>query len=200
MPSAKSTGMDPDSGIETAESPVTAPGEVSKALREVVDGDAKMTTAAEALRKLGHLAQRLLSLPGMDGPWIVDIIEHTIFDRLEVERVPVGSWQEWGRVGFSPVAKWQALAAQLTQTYGPLWSRSPYSAGTRKVNDYGVPVPSASRTVQWAAALASSGYVGSVDDVLRSWTPERMIDLVEIAASDCERQRRASDAASAGAG
>lgn len=179
---------------------VTAPGAVAKSVREVISGEARITTATAALEQLAQLARGLLSAPGLDGPWVVEVIERTIFDRLVVDGTPVGSWREWGRLGLSPFAKWQALAAQLTQTFGPLWTRSPYSAGQRPHKDYGVPQPSASRTVQWAAALASSGYVGSVDEVLRSWTPDRMIDLVEIAAADCERQRRASDAATAGGG
>jgi hypothetical protein len=100
------------------------------------------------------------------------------------------------RVG--PSAKWRLLAAQISQTYGPLWSRSPYKAGRRKANDYGVPLPNASRTTQWAAELARQGYAASTMEIMREWTPADMIDVVESAARNAEIQARAGDAAREG--
>jgi len=152
--------------------------------------------AAEAmLRRTARLVALAISAMTLDGAWVAELFERTVLDRFEVDGQHVEDWQRWRELELPASARWVVLGAQVSQTFGPLWSRAPYELRAKKPETYGVPSPGSPKAVQWAAALARQG-LASVDEILSVWTPVRLIEVVETAAEAAEIQRRASDAAS----
>ena len=173
-----------------------------KLAEALLDPEASPKAASAGLRVLARVFSGLIASTPEDGAWVARIFERVIFDRIELERENgpprhASTWRQWGKLGLGPAARWTILVAQLAQTFGPLWTRSPYSPSSREPKDYGVPLPPAPLAVQWASQLASQGYAAGSDEVLRVWTPERVAEPVEIAAHAAEQHHRASEAARA---
>lgn len=174
----------------TADGPVGV--DLRTLARDPVEGPA---LAANALRLLGGVLSQCLIDARVQPRWIRDVFGVLVLGRLEVDGEVIEDARDWARAGLPPVAKWQAMAAQLRQTFGPLWLRSPYTMRA-KVKDYGVPQPKGVPVaVRWADALAKLGVVGSSREMLIEWTPVEMIERVENAAYNAEVERRAYVAA-----
>jgi len=159
--------------------------------------------AATAIRTLGQIVCSCLIDAKISPAWARDVFGRMVYGRLDVgRRVIVEDSRDYARAGFGPMIKWRIMAAQLRQTFGPLWLRSPYTVrSTSKALDYGVAQPkSVPVAVRWADNLARLGSAGSSREILREWTPVEMIEIVENAAYQAEHERRANDAARSGGG
>lgn len=158
--------------------------------------DRRLEIAAAGLQRMAAMLRSCMLDARIDGGWIVTTFESLIFDRLRIDDHVVEDWDSWRATGLGAEARWRLLAAQMEQTYRPLWTRAPYSAGRKKPQDYGVPVPtSVPMAVQWADALVTMGHVSSAHEVVTAWTPVQLIDAVDLAAQHAENERRAMDAA-----
>ena len=156
--------------------------------------------AVQSITSLGTLLSTCIAEARLDPAWVRHMFAALVLGRLEVGGELVETSADWMRANMRPVSKWQAMAAQLQQTFGPLWLRSPYSVrSTHK--DYGVPKPKdVPIAVAWADNLARCGSAGSAREILREWTPVEMIEIVENAAYTAEHEKRAHAAASKASG
>lgn len=149
--------------------------------------------ATEMLTGLGLLlAQCIAAVPG-DASLMRRMFATLVLERIKVDDVVIEDAEDWTALGMPVLAKWQAMVLQLRQTFGPLWTRSPYSSGARS-KDYGIPRPtSVPIAVQWADSIARLGSASSVNEILHEWTPVRMIEVVESAAYLAANEQRAMD-------
>jgi hypothetical protein len=149
------------------------------------------SVAARSLELLALTLARCLMSARPDPAWAVGVWESCVLDRLRVDGEVIEDGRDWAELRWSPLVKWRAMAAQVRQTFGPLWTRSHYKLRST-AKDHGVPepdgVPQASR---WADELARAGHARSKMEILYEWTPVDMIDTVEGAAYTAERERRA---------
>jgi hypothetical protein len=121
-----------------------------------------------------------------------------VFGKLEVGGRPISTPREYADARLRPLDKWRLLGAQIQQSYGPLWLRSPYRLRSRR-EDYGVPRPKdVPLAVAWADSLAVRGSASSSIEILTRWTPVQMIQVVEVAAQQAEIERRAAERARKG--
>jgi hypothetical protein len=141
------------------------------------------------------VAQALLGFRP-DPAWLTYAWSRCVLGRFKVDGGLVEDLADWQAARFSWRAKWAVLIAQLRQTYGPLWTRSPYKVP--RVPDDGLniqPPPGVPIAVQWADALAVQGHATSANEVLTKWTPVEVIDAVENAAFRAARERLAHEQA-----
>jgi hypothetical protein len=185
---------------------MAAPEQVFGVLASGEDHDAAAPTqddnatphAVAALHRLVAIFRAAVTSARLDGAWLRGLFERSIFDRLRVDDATVEDWASWGATGLGAEARWRVLAAQLQQTYQPLWVRAPYSVRKEKAKDFGVPSPKGVPiAMQWADALVKMGHVSSAHEVVTSWTPVQLMDVVDLAAYQAEIERRAMDAARA---
>lgn len=154
----------------------------------------------DAITRWGQVIARALAGLDVDGRWLASTWRACVLERLEVDGRVIEDAEDWQRLGWGWAAKWHALAAQMRNTFAPLWTRSPYLLRT-EVETHGVPEPtSVPLAVRWADALAVQGHAASSREILREWTPLEVIEIVESAAYQAERERRAHKAAMAGKG
>jgi hypothetical protein len=158
------------------------------------DPECGSAVAETGLRLLTDSITSAVLGANLDPKWLAETFERLIFDRFKIDGELIEDWTGWTRAQMRPVDRWRLLAAQISQTYQPLWTRHPYNVRTEKVKTYGVPAPKTPKAVQWAAALAVQKY-GSVDEILTCWDPTRLMDVVESAAEKAETERRAHEAA-----
>lgn len=181
-------------------STVTGPELAHRSLADVLaDPDPSMglQLAADGVRVLTSVLSRAVAKATVDGPWLFEVWRRCVLGRLEVDGQRVETMRDWADLELRPLAKWHTLAAQLRQTYGPLWTRSPYKLRS-SVQDFNVPRPQAVPiATQWAAMLAKSGQAPSAVEIVSTWTPVQLIEVVESAAMIAEREQRAYDAAMA---
>jgi hypothetical protein len=163
-------------------------GTLSDAMHDPEHGE---HACEEALALFSRLFTEGLLAADLDGRWLAKTFQRMVFGRLTVEGETVESWADWRQHGLRPFDRWYALAFQISQTYKPLWLRSPYNLRPQGTKDYGVPKPRTPKAVQWAAMLTQQGYAASPHEVLTQWTPSRLIDVVETAAYMAETERRA---------
>jgi hypothetical protein len=160
----------------------------------IQDPEHGLELAAAGLQRMSRLLITCMMEARLDGPWIVQTFERMVFDRLTVGDLLVEDWATWTRSGLGAEARWRMIAAQLEQTYQPLWTRSPYSARAKKQPDLGVPLPTnVPLAVQWADALATTGHVPSAHEALTTLTPDDLMNVVEMAAYGAEVERRAME-------
>ena len=163
-------------------------GYIATAVDHTPEDTAK--AAAAGLVRIRDLFVASIIGARIDGKWVKACFERMIFDRLVVDDDLIQDWSSWASADLGPAARWRLMAAQLAQTYGPLWVRSPYSPGKRSP-DMGVPLPkSVSKAMQWADALVKMGHVASSHEVLTAWTPTHLMDVVDLAAFQAEHERR----------
>lgn len=168
---------------------------VVEAMRDPVMGT---EMAVETLRILGLLMSACIeSIPTSNTKWIRQMFGRMVLERFQVDGQLVEEIEDWHELGFGPMVKWQVMGAQMRQTFGPLWTRSPYDSGLRK-KDYGIAMPkSVPIAVMWADSLAKLGSASSSAEILKEWTPVEMIDVVESAAFAAATEQRAMDEARA---
>lgn len=170
-------------------------GSFAEAIRDPEHG---LEIAAAGLQRMTRLLITCMVEARIDGPWIVHAFDRMIFDRLVVGDVTVEDWDTWQRTGLGAEARWRLIAAQIEQTYQPLWIRSPYTVRSKAPPDLGVPVPhNVPIAVQWADALATTGHVSSAHEALTTWTPEALMNVVDMAAYQAEIERRSLESAKA---
>lgn len=163
--------------------------------RTASDPVAGQAVATRALVSCGRLLAQALARLNLDGPWIRDVFAASVIGRLEVDGGLIEIPSDYAALRWPWSAKWQVLAAQLRQTYGEMWTRSPYRLRS-EVNTHGVPEPkSVPLAVRYADTLAAQGHASSPREILREWTPLDMIEIIESAAYSAERERRAYQAA-----
>lgn len=170
---------------------------IADALRDSTTGP---MVAASGLRLMSRVFAAAVAEAKLDGRWLAHAWGVLVFDRLEIDGHRVCSWRDWTELGMRAEARWRIFAAQLEQTFAPLWTRSPYRASRRKdaTPVANVPAPSGVPiAVQWADALAVQGHASDAETVLRTWTPVRVIEVVESAAYQAERERVAYEHARA---
>jgi hypothetical protein len=153
--------------------------------------------AARVVRTAGAIVSRALLGLDLSPALLCELHERCVLGRLRVEGELVEDVRDWSALALHPSARWQALAVQIRQTFGPLWTRSPYKLRCPKVAD-GVPEPTAVPVaIRYAATIAERGYASSTHEVLTQWTPVRMIEVVEAAAYDAARRNAAYEQARA---
>jgi hypothetical protein len=129
----------------------------------------------------------------VDPQWLASTWRKCVLGRVQFDGRHIDVMSDWSRLKLGPLAKWHVLTAQLRATFAPLWLRSPYTFRP-KVQDFGVPEPtSVPMAVRWANEITRLGH-GSTDEIIRKWTPVRLIEVVEAAAFTAERERRQIDA------
>lgn len=179
------------SGVWSGASKLAGLDEAPVGLRDALQGGGEGRVLATAsIAMLGRVLADCLMTAQPSHEWAVSTFRRAVLGRLRVEGRLIRTPRDWRRAALGPWVKWQALAAQLQQTFGPLWTRSPFRHRGPKVKDYGVKSPDVPVAVAWANALAKSGSAGSSLEVLERWTPVHMIQIVEEAAADAERHRR----------
>jgi hypothetical protein len=152
----------------------------------------------EAIRSLGRLLAQCVASAQLDADWVRVTFGVLVLGRMRVTEDYIDTARDWARCGFGPLVKWQALAAQVQQSFGPLWTRSPYNLRV-EARDYGVPQPTGvPLAVRYAAELAKTGVASSVREILDTWTPVQMIEVVEAQTYAAENERRAHEAARSG--
>ena len=143
--------------------------------------------AAVALRGLLQFVSELLTTTKLDGAFIAHAM-HTLLDGcVRIGGDVVEDVADLVRYGAA--LKWQLFTAQIAQTYGGIWTGEPYQAATT-APPLPIEAPKGTTKAQgWADALARAGVASSVDEVLRRWTPVRVIAAVTQAAfiADLER-------------
>jgi hypothetical protein len=163
--------------------------------------------AVAAIRSLGSLLAACVARAPVSAPWVRRMFSTLVLERFKVRISRAARYgvhadrlveevEDWNEIGFRPVVKWQVMAAQIRQTFGPLWTRSPYTTSTRH-KSYGVPVPQSSPAVLWADNLAVLGSASSANEILNEWTPIRMIEIVESSAYRAANEQKALDEAKA---
>lgn len=156
------------------------------------DPEQGLEIAAAGLRRMADMLTACMFEARLDGQWLAHAFGRMVFDRLVVDGKTIEDWETWTATGLGAEARWRILAAQLQQTYEPLWIRSPYDARAKKQPDLGVPVPkNVPLAVQWADALSTTGHVPSAYEALAVWTPAQLMDVVDMAAYQAEVERRA---------
>lgn len=155
------------------------------------------TMAAQAIGSLGTLVADVLSNLQVSPELARRAFKAFVLGRLRVDGVEIEDAEDWQAAKLRPLAKWAALSAQIRQTFGPLWLRKPYQVRS-EVNTYGVPEPSSvPLAVRWADNLARNDSASSSHEILTTWTPLRMIEVVENTAYQNEIDKRAHAAARA---
>jgi len=191
---------------------IVAPAKIGEAflrLSGLGDDEDFADAASDEFDGLGRVGQMMLSAADL----IVSAIQHAavldhkvvtrlfgamVYERLTVGGSVVADGRDWMALNWAPQWKWHAMAVQIRQTFGPLWTRSPYQTRGGAVTD-GVPEPvDVPLAVQYASNLTKQGYASSPEDVLRTWTPVRMVEVIESAAYAAERERVAYEKAKAG--
>jgi hypothetical protein len=166
---------------QTLLDPVHGPAMARQAMLTFAELVAEALTAANISPRLAALAFRRL-----------------LFGKLEIDGRRVATPREYVEAGLRPLDKWRLLGAQIQQSYGPLWLRSPYRLRSHR-EDYGVPRPKdVPVAVAWADSLAVRGSASSSIEILTTWTPVQMIQVVEVAAQQAEIERRAAEHARKG--
>lgn len=170
-------------------------GDHGRSLSEcLADPELGPEVAADGLKLLAGLLARAVYELDTDAAWVIEATRRMLLGRLEVEGTIIDEWSDF-KMGAR--GRWRAVAAQVAQTFGPLWTRSPYRLRS-KVETYGVPEPKGVPVaVRWADTLAKQGSASSSHEILTVWTPVRMIEIVEATAYAAERERRAMDRAKA---
>ncbi len=167
-------------------------------IRELIrDPEIGSEMAADAISTLASILAKCITDARLDGGWVRTVFDMMVLGRLSLDGVVIEDARDWAEAGMPWAAKWDAMGAQLRQTYGPLWTRSPYTRRT-VVKDYGVPVPKGVPiAVRWADNLAKRGSASSSLEILTEWTPVRMIEIVENAAYESANEQMAYDEARA---
>lgn len=174
-----------------------APDPATLGIVEVDERVGHERTAA-AIQSLGLLLAECIRAAQLDATWVRATFGRLVLGRMRIGEDYMDTARDWGRLGFGPLAKWQALAAQVQQSFGPLWTRSPYNLRV-EARDYGVPQPvGVPLAVRYAAELAKTGVASSVREILDTWTPVQMIEIVEAQTFAAENERRAHRAATSG--
>lgn len=153
--------------------------------------------AADSIRSLGLvLANSIAALPA-DYRRVSRLFKEMVLGRIRVTDTVVEDAIDWDSVGFSAIDKWMLFGAQLRQTFGPLWTRSPYTVRGKEEKGSGIPEPkSVPMAVRWADNLARLGSASSSREILEEWTPVQMIEIVESAAYTAMVEQRALDGGS----
>jgi hypothetical protein len=161
--------------------------------------DARSTSrTAEAICSLGKLLGQCIASAQLESGWVVRTFGRLVYGRLRSGEDYIDNARDWARAGFGPLAKWEVLATQIQQSFGPLWTRSPYKLRVEG-RDYKVPQPTGvPMAARYAAELARAGIAASAREVLDTWTPVQMIEMTETQAYTAEVDRRAHEAAKAG--
>jgi hypothetical protein len=179
---------------------------ISGALRSAISPDADLldeepsqsTHTAAAIVALGQVLAKCIESAKPKPAWMVRTFERLVFKRFRIGDEYIDTRRDWTRAKFGPVAKWQVFAAQIQQSFGPLWTRSPYKLRVKNP-DYGVPQPpGVAVAVRYASELAKAGCASSVQEILSEWTPVRMIEITETQVYAIENERRAHEAAKSG--
>ncbi len=153
----------------------------------------------EAIVTLAKLLAQCIVTAQIEPAWLQQTFKRLIYGRMRFGEEYVDNAKDWGREGLGPLAKWEVLVTQIQQSFGPLWTRSPYQLRVQGV-DYKVPPPpGVSRAAQYAAEIARANLASSAREVLDEWTPVRMIEMTETQAYVAEIERRARKAAESGA-
>lgn len=164
------------------------------------DPDEGPVRAAQTIASLGTVLAECIKAADLDVAWVRRTFGALVLGRLRVGDEGIETVRDWQAAGFRPRAKWQAMAAQVQQSFGPLWMREPYRLRT-PTKDYGVPAPkSIPVAVRYAHELAKTGVASSSEEILNRWTPLRMIEAVESQTYTAEVERRANEAARNGGG
>lgn len=152
----------------------------------------------ETITALTKVLAECLTTANISPGWIAQIFRQVVLGRIEVDGEVLLTPRDWASTKLPPMAKWQAIAAQVQQTFGPLWMRKPYRLQV-KARDYGVPQPAGvPKAARYAAELAKAGIASSAMEILDQWTPVRMIEMVEAQTYAVENERRAHEAARSG--
>jgi hypothetical protein len=191
----------PDHVIGTAMKQAAGGGTSDPALLGIVDiapvtGNARTATA---IASLGRVLADCIMSARLEPAWVRATYGRLVLGRLRIGEDYIDGARDWARLGFGPLAKWQALAAQIQQSFGPLWTRSPYKLRV-PAKDYGVPEPTGVPVAtRYAIELAKAGVASSMQEILDEWTPVRMIEVIEAQTYAAENERRAHEAAKSGA-
>jgi hypothetical protein len=172
---------------------LAAPWPVLSAIGRSALADADQAAGLGVARSLVAAADRIVAGLPTDPAQLLDLVDRLLLGRLVVDGAEVETWADMSRARLGPSQRWRLLGMQISQTFAELWIRAPYDAKAPRGRDYGVPEPSSPRAVAWAAALAREGYASSTTEILDTWTPLRMIELVEVAAHNAEVHRRATE-------
>jgi len=164
------------------------------------DAHAVPGAATDAIVLLGRILGTCLTEADLRPAWVISVFGRLIYGRLKVNGEVVETAADYAALNFRPMAKWQLMAAQIKQSFGPLWLRSPYNMRSKiPAPSYGVPQPKdVPLAVRWADNLARLGSAGSSREILHEWTPVEMIEVVENAAYQAEFERRATAPARSG--
>lgn len=159
----------------------------------LADEFAGETDTAAFASVIGYTRAICSALMGFNasGEWLAGAWSRCVLDRFEVAGAVVEDARDWDRLQFPAIAKWQVLVAQLRQSFGPLWTRSPYKVSARQETT-SVPEPTGiPLAVRYAVNLASMGHAPSRREILTQWTPVELIEVVESAAYTAAVEREA---------
>lgn len=173
---------------------LAAPGYVAGKLLDHASEDDTGARLLVELAGVTQLVQACLLNLHADFDGALEVMETMLLGRVEVAgHGDIETWGDWVEAfGHRPGPRWRLLAAALRLTYGPLWSRSPYTMRSTTMDDFGVPAPPGVSDVRmWAEQIAARGSAPSAHDVLTQWTPVEVIESVEALAYTAERERRA---------
>lgn len=170
-------------------------------LRSLMDDpDEGPACAAQSIALMGTVLAECIKAANLDFVWMRRMFGGLVLGRLRVGDEEIETARDWQALGFRPRAKWQAMAAQIQQSFGPLWMREPYRLRTPS-KDYGVPAPKGVPVaVRYAHELAKTGVASSAREILKEWTPIEMIEAVESQTYTSEVERRANESARNGGG
>lgn len=162
---------------------------IESAIKDPVHGPAM---AAASMHTFAHLLADCLEGATVSPRFVGRAFRAMVIGKLEVDREPVEDMRDYLAVGFRPMDKWRLLGAQIKLSFGPLWTRKPYRLKSTH-ETYGVDRPKdVPMAVAWADSLAVRGSASSSVEILTAWTPERMIQVVEVAAQTAEIEKRAA--------
>lgn len=151
--------------------------------------------AASTIRLVGSIVANAIERLQIEPQIARKALRDFAYGRLKVGDALIEDAEAWSVAGLRPMAKWVVIAAQIRQTFGPLWTRAPYQLRSES-KTYGVPEPSSvPLAVRWADNLAKNKSASSSHEILTTWTPVRMIEVVENNAYQNEIDRRAHEAA-----
>jgi hypothetical protein len=189
----------PDHVISAALDRAAGGGEADPALLGIVDAAPPTNRTTAAITSLGKLLASCIMSAQVDPAWVRETFGRLVLGRMRVGEDYIDTARDWARLGFGPLAKWQAFGAQVQQSFGPLWTRSPYTLRV-PAKDYGVPEPKGVPTAtRYAVELARAGLARSPREILDEWTPVQMIEVIESQTYAAENERRAHEAAKSGA-
>lgn len=161
-------------------------------LADEFTGDSNTAAFASVIGYTRSVCSALMGF-NAGGEWLASAWSRCVLDRFEYAGRVVEDARDWDRLQFPAIVKWQVLVAQLRQSFGPLWTRSPYKVSARQ-DASSVPEPTGiPLAVRYAVNLASQGHAPSRREILLEWTPVELIEVVESAAYTAAVERESVD-------